>query len=140
MQIKQGANLCSSIFDQFVAYEASGDGFLDAHILKLRGWYAERRNAMIAAMEHYFPPEVTFTRPHGGFFVMVTLPEDMDSIELLKRAVERGVVFIPGEAFHIREGGNNNLRLSFSRYKPELIDEGIRRLAEAIKEMIAERV
>jgi 2-aminoadipate transaminase len=140
MLIKQGANLCSSIFDQFVAYEASRDGFLDENILKLRVWYKERRDAMIAAMEKHFPPGVTFTRPKGGFFIMVTLPEGMDTIDLLKIAVERGVVFIPGESFHIREGGNNTLRLSFSRYTPDLIDEGIRRLADSIKDMMAERV
>jgi 2-aminoadipate transaminase len=64
----------------------------------------------------------------------------MDTIDLLKIAVERGVVFIPGESFHIREGGNNTLRLSFSRYTPDLIDEGIRRLADSIKDMMAERV
>ena len=140
MQIKQGANLCSSIFDQFVAYEASRDGFLDENILKLRTWYKARRDAMIEAMERHFPPGVTFTRPKGGFFVMVTLPEGMDTIELLKIAVERGVVFIPGESFHISEGGNNTLRLSFSRYAPEMIDEGIKRLADAIKAMMAEPV
>lgn len=140
MQIKQGANLCSSIFDQFVAYEASRDGFLDDYILKLRVRYAERCAAMIAAMERYFPPEVTFTRPKGGFFVMATLPESIDAVELLKRAVARGVVFIPGEAFHIQGIGANTVRLSFSRYQPETLEEGIKRLAEAIKEMMAERV
>lgn len=140
MEVKRGANLCSSIFDQFVAYEASRDGFLDDYILKLRVWYKERRDAMFAAMEKYFPPGVTFTRPQGGFFVMVTLPEGMDTIELLKIAVERGVVFIPGEAFHITERGGNTLRLSFSHYPPERIDEGIKRLADSIKDLMAERV
>ncbi len=135
MQIKQGANLCSSIMDQFIVYEAVRNGFLDEHIPQLRRWYTERRDAMIAAMEKYFPPGVTFTRPHGGFFIMVTLPEGMDSIELLQRAAEIGVVFIPGEAFHIDGVGNNTLRLSFSRYQPDMIDEGIRRLGQAIQEL-----
>jgi 2-aminoadipate transaminase len=138
MQIKQGANLCSSIFDQFVAYEASRDGFLDGYILQLRGWYAERCAALIEAMERYFPPEVTFTRPKGGFFIMVTVPEYIDTVELLRRAVDRGVVFIPGEAFHLQQGGNT-LRLSFSRYKPEILAEGIKRLAGVIQEMMAEQ-
>lgn len=137
MQIKQGANLCSSIFDQFVAYEAARDGFLDEYILQLRGWYTERRDAMLEAMERYFPPGVTYTRPKGGFFVMVTVPETIDTVELLRRAVDKGVVFIPGEAFHLEQGGNT-LRLSFSRYQPEMLREGIKRLAEAIQEMLAE--
>jgi 2-aminoadipate transaminase len=139
MQIKQGANLCSSIFDQFVAYEASRDGFLDGHILHLRQQYAERRDAMIAAMERYFPAGVTFTRPHGGFFVMVTLPPDMDAVMLLERAIQRGVVFIPGEAFHLQGSGGHTLRLSFSRYKPDIIDEGIKRLAQAIEDLMIKR-
>ena len=138
MQIKQGANLCSSIFDQFVAYEAARDGFLDDYILQLRGWYTERRDAMIEAMERYFPPEVTFTRPKGGFFIMVTVPEHIDTIELLRRAVDRGVVFIPGESFHLQQGGNT-LRLSFSRYKPEILAEGIKRLADVLQEMMVEK-
>ncbi|HLV35684.1 MAG TPA: PLP-dependent aminotransferase family protein [Spirillospora sp.] len=140
MQIKQGANLCSSIFDQFVAYEASRDGFLDENIAWLRTRYAERRDAMIAALERYFPPEVTFTRPEGGFFILVTLPESMDSVELLKRAVQRDVVFIPGESLHIQGAGSNTLRLSFSRYKPEILEQAIERLAEVIKEMLAEHI
>jgi 2-aminoadipate transaminase len=135
MQIKQGANLCSSIIDQFIVYESVRNGFLDSHIPQLRLWYAERRDAMIAAMEKYFPPGVTFTRPAGGFFIMVTLPEGMDSIELLQKAVELGVVFIPGEAFHLDGVGGNTLRLSFSRYQPEMLDEAIHRLAQAINEM-----
>jgi 2-aminoadipate transaminase len=138
MQIKQGANLCSSIFDQFVAYEAARDGFLDDYIVQLRGWYAERCAAMIEAMERYFPPEVTFTRPKGGFFIMVTVPEQIDTVELLRRSVDKGVVFIPGESFHLQQGGNT-LRLSFSRYKPEILTEGIRRLAETIQDMMVEQ-
>jgi 2-aminoadipate transaminase len=136
MQIKQGANLCSSMMDQFIVYEAVQDGFLEGHIPWLRRMYAERRDAMIAAMTRYFPPQVSFTRPQGGFFIMVTLPENLDAVEVLKAAVQQGVVFIPGEAFHINGLGNNTIRLSFSRYKPEIIDEGIRRLASVINDMM----
>jgi 2-aminoadipate transaminase len=137
IQVKRGANLCSSIFDQFVAYEAAREGFLDDHIVKLRGWYKVRRDAMVEAMERYFPPEVIFTRPKGGFFIMVTLPEPMDAAELLKLALEQGVAYVPGESVHLDGIGSNTLRLSFSRYAPEIIDEGIRRLAVAIKTLMA---
>lgn len=133
MQFKQAANLCSSIFDQFVVYEAVQDGFLDDFILDLRQIYAERRDAMMNAMARHFPDGVTWTRPKGGFFIMVTLPDGLNAVDLLQAALPKGVAFIPGEAFHIQGHGPNTLRLSFSRYSPDRIDEGIRRLADVIR-------
>jgi 2-aminoadipate transaminase len=91
-------------------------------------------------MEEMFPQGVTWTKPKGGMFLWVTLPEEMDAKEVLKRAVERKVAFVPGEAFHPRGGGANTMRINFSYSSPETIREGVRRLATTLKESIQETV
>jgi len=92
--------------------------------------YRERRDAMLAAMEAWFPPEVTWTRPKGGLFLWVTLPDYLDATALLKVALTQKVAYVPGDAFHPDGGGRNTLRLNFSYCEPERIAEGIRRLGE----------
>lgn len=138
VQAKQGMDLHTSSFTQLVAYELLKDGFLDRHIKLIRQIYAERLNVMLHAMERYFPQEVTWTRPAGGLFLWVWLPEEINAAELLKTAVERHrVAFVPGNSFHPDGTGHNTMRLNFSYPRPELIEEGIRRLGLVLKEKIA---
>jgi 2-aminoadipate transaminase len=91
-------------------------------------------------MEEMFPPEVTWSRPHGGMFLWGILPEDMDAAEVLKVAIDRKVAFVPGEAFHPRGGGKNTMRLNFSYSSPDTIREGITRMGITLKELIREKV
>jgi 2-aminoadipate transaminase len=139
VQIKQGADLHTSSFGQMVAYETAKDGFLDRHVRAIRRVYGERRNAMLAALERHFPEDVRWTRPGGGLFLWVTLPQGLDSTELLKHALKRKVAFVPGVSFFAQGGGAETLRLNFSYATPDVIDEGIQRLGEVIKERLAAR-
>ncbi len=131
---KQGMDLHTSTFSQMVAYEVAKDNYLDEHKALIRKTYKERRDVMLAAMETHFPLGVYWTRPEGGLFLWVTLPEWMDAAELLETAVSHKVAFVPGMAFHpgSTSGGHNTARLNFSNATPEMITEGIRRLGMVI--------
>ena len=139
-QLKQGADLHTSTFTQFVAYEVACDGFLDKHVKLIRQVYRERRDVMLQALQEYFPPAVTWTHPQGGLFLWVTLPEGLDIQALLKSAIEQNVAFVPGDSFYAQRcaqndgrEGSRHMRLNFSNAAPEQIREGIRRLAAAVK-------
>ncbi len=102
--------------------------------------YKERRDVMFEMMEEMFPPEVTWSKPLGGMFLWGVLPEEMDAADVLKRAIERKVAFVPGEAFHPRGGGKNTMRINFSYSSPDTIREGVTRLGLTLKELIREKV
>ena len=136
--LKQGADLHTSTFIQSVAYEVARDGFLDEHVKRIRRVYRQRRDAMLEALQEFFPPEVTWTRPEGGLFLWVTLPQGVDSQELFHAALEEKVAFVPGDSFYAWQGqeARRHMRLNFSKPRPEQIREGIRRLAAAVKSHI----
>lgn len=136
---KQAADLHTSSFNQYIAFEAAKGGFLDEHVKLIRATYKERRDVMIEMMEEMFPAGATWRKPQGGMFLWSILPEGMDSAEVLKRAVEKKVAFVPGEAFHPTGGGRNTMRLNFSYSSPETIREGITRLGNTLKELIADK-
>jgi len=138
VQSKQGADLNTAAFNQMVTFEVGKAGFLDEHVKFIRRVYKERRDVMIETMEELFPPEVRWTRPQGGLFLWGILPEYMDAAEVLKRAIERKVAFVPGEPFHPNGGGKNTMRINFSYSNPETIREGITRLGTLLKELVAE--
>jgi 2-aminoadipate transaminase len=134
VQLKQGADLHTSTFNQMVAYEVAKDNFLDEHVKLIRDAYRERRDVMLHAMDEFFPKEGTWTYPHGGLFLWVTLPDGTNCQELLLSAVKEKVAFVPGDCFYPREGdGLNNMRLNFSNAAPEQIREGIRRLGGVVR-------
>jgi 2-aminoadipate transaminase len=138
VQMKQGADLHTSTFCQMVAHEVARDGFLDRHARRIRALYGERRNAMLAALERHFPAEVRWTKPAGGLFLWLTLPEGCDSTALLRLALEQEkVAFVPGAPFFPRGGGERTCRLNFSYCPPDAIDEGIRRLGAVLKRQLA---
>jgi len=137
---KQAADLHTSSFNQYVAYEVGKGGFLNEHVKVIRSTYKERRDVMIEMMEEMFPPGVSWVKPKGGMFLWGILPEGMDAAEVLKRAVERKVAFVPGAAFHPRGGGDNTMRLNFSYSSPDTIREGVTRLGITLKEFIKEKV
>ena len=138
VQLKQGADLHTSTFGQMVAYEVARGGFLDRHVRVIRDVYRARRDAMLRAMEAHFPAVVRWTRPEGGLFLWVTLPEGWDSASLLQHALQEKVAFVPGSSFHPCGGGNGTLRLNFSYCTPERIEEGIARLGGVLRRRAAE--
>lgn len=137
-QLKQGADLHTSTFNQAIAAEAIAAGVLVSHVPRIREVYRERRDAMLRALDRYFPAEVRWTRPRGGLFLWVTLPEPLDSFKLLERALTAKVAFVPGSPFHARGGGLNTFRLNFSYSTPEVIEEGMRRLGGVIAQVLTE--
>lgn len=136
---KQGMDLHTSSFVQMVAYEVARGGFLDMHVKKIRAVYRERRNLMLAMLEEHFPPEARWTRPEGGLFLWVTLPEAIDTAELLDKAVAHKVAYVPGSAFSPHGRSHNTFRLNFSNATPEMIELGIRRLGEVIAAELVDR-
>ena len=139
VQMKQGTDLHTSSFDQMVAYEVARGGFLDRHVRHIREVYRQRRDVMLHAMEDSFPPEVHWTHPQGGLFLWVTTPESINTADLLKEAIQQKVAFVPGHSFHPTGGGHNTMRLNFSNASEEMIVEGIRRMAVAIKQRLAQQ-
>jgi 2-aminoadipate transaminase len=133
VQAKQGCDLNSSTFNQYLVYEVANSPWMKTHIKTIRETYKERRDVMLKALEEFMPEGVNWTRPKGGLFLWATLPENVDTKDIFPAAVDARVAFVPGGSFHPLGGGNNTMRLNFSCMKPELIVEGIKRLAEVIK-------
>ena len=134
---KQASDLHSNYFSQRIVFRYLVDYDIDEHILKIREVYKNHRDLMISSIEKHFPEEVEFTRPEGGMFLWVTLPESISSLRLFDLAGGENVAFVPGSAFYVDEGGRNTLRLNFSNAAGYEIEEGIRRLAKVIKELLA---
>lgn len=139
VQAKQGADLHTSTFTQMVAYEVARGGFLDRHVRFIRAVYRERRDAMLQALERYFPAGVRWTRPQGGLFLWAILPEHLDAADVLKEAIKEKVAFVPGGPFHPDGSGKNTMRLNFSYMSPEKIEEGIKRLGRVLGRFVASR-
>jgi 2-aminoadipate transaminase len=129
---KQLADLHTSALLQAAVHRFCERRLLDRHIARVTAEYARRRAVLLAALRRRMPEGVTWTDPQGGFSLLVTLPAGLEATTLLPPALERGVAFTPGPAFFL-DGGERTLRLSFSSVDTARIDEGVRRLAEAIK-------
>jgi 2-aminoadipate transaminase len=129
---KQAADLHTAQLTQMVVYEVVKDGFLDEHIPKIRTLYANQCQAMLDAMAESFPAGVTWTKPEGGMFIWVTLPQQIDAMKLLDQAIAAKVAFVPGAPFYANEAETNTLRLSFVTVPPERIREGVAILAKLI--------
>jgi DNA-binding transcriptional MocR family regulator len=134
--MKQAADLHSSTINQIAIEHVASRGF-DAQVAKIKAVYSKRRDAMLAALDKYMPKTATWTRPEGGMFVWVTLPEGMDGAELLAKSIAtEKVAFVPGRAFYADGSNANTLRMSFSCADEALIDEGIKRLGRLISSAI----
>ncbi|CTQ70232.1 aminotransferase-like domain-containing protein [Roseibium alexandrii] len=134
--LKQAGDLHSSSLNQ-EAMARVAETVFDAQVDKVRSAYRARRDAMLAALENHMPAGTRWTRPEGGMFVWVELPEGADAAGLLKEAVETAkIAFVPGKAFFADGSGGNTLRLSFSATTPEKITEGISRLGTLIAKTV----
>jgi 2-aminoadipate transaminase len=140
VQLKQSADLHTSTFAQMVIYEVAKDGFLDEHVKTIRRCYKERRDAMLAALNDFFPPEVKWTHPQGGLFLWVTLPTGVDCMRLFDEAIKHNVAFVPGQPFFAEGDSGSHMRLNFSNATPEMLREGIRRLSIAVAHEIEHKV
>lgn len=127
----EAAVLSPSSFTQHVINEYLDTADWQGQIDTFRGVYRDRRDAMLSALSDYLP-DLSWTTPAGGFYVWVTLPENIDAKSMLPRAVKELVAYTPGTAFYADGSGRNKLRLAFCYPTPEFIREGIRRLSTVI--------
>ena len=134
---KQAADLHTNSFSQRVIYRYCEQGYLDEYIATLCSHYSRKMQAMLEAMQSYFPPEVEWTRPEGGLFLWVSLPAGLSSSEILPAAIDRGVAFVPGVAFSPDRRSDNSMRLSFSSASFAQIDTGIKKLGQVLKDWLA---
>jgi len=131
--MKQATDLCTSILNQLIAYEYCRHNDIDKNIESNIAIYRRKRDVMLEALDKYFPSEASWTKPEGGFFVFVTLPEYIDVDEMFSEAIAEGVAYVSGSAFFANGKGKNTMRLSFCYPNKKDIEEGIKRLAKVIK-------
>ncbi len=134
LQAKQAADLHTPGFNQRVVVEVMRDGFLQRHVPTIRALYKSQRDAMLEAMKQHMPAGVEWNTPSGGMFLWVRLPQGMSAVELLPKAVDKGVAFVPGAAFYADHADARTLRLSFVTASVEQIHAGIEALAKTISE------
>jgi 2-aminoadipate transaminase len=133
LQAKQAADLHTPGFNQRVVYEVIKDGFLDQHVPKIRAKYKANRDAMAAALKEHLPAGCEWQMPAGGMFFWIRLPEGLDAMALLPKAVDAGIAFVPGAAFYAQQPDPRSMRLSFVTLTPELIAEGVAILGKVLK-------
>ncbi len=136
---KQAADLHTSTVCQCILSRFLETNDLDAHIERIRENYGHQARVMVDALERHMPEEVRFTRPEGGMFCWAEMPEGASAMDLLERAVERKVAFVPGRAFYTDGTGGNTMRLNFSNSDEERIEEGMARLGQCAKDYLAKR-
>ena len=135
-QLKQGADLHTSTFTQFVAYEVARDGFLDQHVKLIRQVYRERRDVMLAGAERVLPTRRNLDSSSGRVIPLGhSARRSGHAGGVSSRRIEQNVAFVPGDSFYANDGreGSRHMRLNFSNAAPEQIREGMRRLAAAVK-------
>ncbi len=132
---KQASDLHSNIFGQYLISDYLYNNDLDKHIEKIKALYKSQATAMVSAMEEYFPKNVKFTHPKGGMFTWVTLEEGKDVLTLFDKAIAKNVAFVPGHPFYVNPDKVNTLRLNYTNADEDTIKTGIKRLAEALKEI-----
>jgi 2-aminoadipate transaminase len=134
LQAKQAADLHSPSFNQRMIAEVMKDGFLDRHVPTIRALYKSQRDAMLAALEREMAGlDVQWNKPDGGMFLWARLPRGVNAVELLPRAVDKGVAFVPGAAFFAHNADPRTVRLSFVTASTSEIDTGMAALAAAIR-------
>jgi len=132
---KQASDLHSNILTQMIVHRYLKGYDVETHLKLIRKMYRTQRDCMVAMIKKYFPQDVKYTKPEGGMFLWVTLPVGMSSMELFEAAIDENVAFVPGEAFYSENPEKNTLRLNFSNSDEKRIQEGIKRLGHAIKNL-----
>lgn len=136
VKLKQAVDLQSSSFAQRQCSYYIDMFDLDKHVAEIKALYGKRRTLMYESMKKYFPEGVTFTYPEGGLFTWVTLPEYIDAKVIMPKVLAKNVAYVPGEPFYANGGHANHFRLNYSNMPEERIVEGIKRLADVLKEEI----
>jgi 2-aminoadipate transaminase len=133
---KQAADLCTSTLSQLMVQAYFEEARWRDYVDSLTEVYRDRRDTMLDALAEFFPREAEWTRPQGGLFIWATLPDFIDTTDLLARALRENVAFVPGEGAYLDGRGRNSMRLNFSASDGDEIREGIRRIGEVIREQV----
>ncbi len=133
---KQAADLCTSTLTQFFVREYFAEGRWRAYIEDLIEIYRARRDVMLESLERHFPAQAEWTRPQGGLFVWATLPDYIDTTDLLAKALRENVAFVPGRAAYVDGRGAHSMRLNFSGSTEDEIREGIRRIGKVVSDQV----
>ncbi len=133
---KQAADLHTNYFCQRVIHHFLTENDIDLHIQRIRTAYKKQRDKMVEMIDLHFPEDVKTTRPEGGMFLWMILPQGLSSMELFEIALKENVAFVPGKPFYVNGEGENTLRLNFSNVDEGAIEEGMLRLAAAVKRLL----
>jgi len=134
---KQGMDLCTSPLLQYIAYGALERKVIHENLTKIRALYKTKRDKMLEALETYFPHGCKWTTPIGGLFIFAWLPEKVNTKELIQDCIKKHkIAYVPGQSFFVDRSGTNTMRLNFSYPAMDEIEEGIKRLGQAIKERL----
>jgi 2-aminoadipate transaminase len=136
---KQNSDQCAGAFGQRLLEEYLRGGHMDTQLRRSNALYSRRCARMLAALDEYMPAEITWTRPRGGFFIWLSGPEWLDTVDLARSARDAGVAFVPGRPFHPHADGANKLRLAYSLASEDEIDDGIARLGKLITSRLENR-
>ncbi|MFA8433833.1 MAG: PLP-dependent aminotransferase family protein [Marinifilaceae bacterium] len=140
VKAKQNTDLCTAPFVQKIAAKYLEKGLFDKNLEDIIKMYHEKRDIMLQAFDEYMPEGVTWTRPEGGLFLFLSLPENLDAEDLFKIAIEKNVAVVLGTVFHCDGSGKNTMRLNFSYMDEEKNREGVKRLAESIRILMDQKV
>lgn len=130
---KQALDLCPPVFSQYLAAEILESGALDKNLKKSIALYREKRDFLLELLEKYMPAGVRWTRPDGGLFLWLTLPEGVDTVAMYDSALKAGVAYVAGSFFYLDRSHSNTMRLNFSYLAKERMEEGVRLLAAEIR-------
>src|ERR1700737_1620552 len=133
---KQASALCSSSISQYFVGAYFDSGPWEYCVRSLIEIYRRRRDVMLDSLAEHFPREAEWTHPEGGLFIWATLPAYIDSTDLLARALEQHVAFVPGRAAYVDGRGGSSMRLNFSGVGEDDIREGVRRIGEVVREQV----
>jgi len=135
---KQAVDLCTPPFNQAITHWMLVNGALEEGLIETIALYDRRRRVMLESLDREVSdiPGIHYTRPEGGLFLWLTLPEGMSADDLFQKAVDKNVAYVPGSAFYPNNDNARSMRLNFSFANEEQIAEGVKRLAGVIKSNI----
>jgi 2-aminoadipate transaminase len=137
---KQAADLHTNYLAQRIVYQHLTDTDLDEYLETVRAKYRVQRDLMVSLIDRHLSKWASCTRPEGGMFLWLTLPEQYSAMELLKYAMKENVAFVPGDAFYTDDTGKNTFRLNFSNSDAAKIEKGILSLARAMDKYFAKKI
>jgi DNA-binding transcriptional MocR family regulator len=137
--VKQSVDACSPNFTQVLACEFVQSGQIYDYISRMRKIYKRRKDSMADAIRKYFPEEITWNEPRGGFYIWLKLPPQIDIISVLKKTIEQGAVFVVGKTFDPAGLDNSHFRLSYSHTAEDKIERGIQIIGDVLKEELKKK-